>query len=271
LLLNIPSATEAENFYKRVFLSKTITDSWVENKTFIYSALTNDPNDASGPNVTKYYSTETGRVYYLYAYHTTGRLSGILDVPRGLYMMNDSRYGIDPKAITKSSAVAWEASGSSNSTSIAGLNGTVSFVSGNGALNPFTSEGEWEGLWTLPICDIGTNIGWNAQYGHDSKHGRYGALPCCCGPNCQDTKAFIDSISMKGLQTLLVGCKSQMKSSNVTTKHGAVDYGFKMKLNFRQKWDSWSTGQRAGVGIGMTLACMAAVGGVLAICAGAGG
>jgi len=63
---------------------------------------------------------------------------------------------------------------------------------------------------------------------------------------------------MKGLQTLLVGCKSQMRSSNVTVKYGAIDYGFKMKLNFRQKWDSWSTGQRAGVGIGMTLACLVA-------------
>jgi len=61
---------------------------------------------------------------------------------------------------------------------------------------------------------------------------------------------------MQGLQTLLVGCKKQMRSSNITVKYGDIDYGFKMKLNFRQKWDSWSTGQRAGVGFGMTLACI---------------
>jgi ribosomal protein L33 len=30
-------------------------------------------------------------------YHTTGRLSGNLDAPRGLYLLNSSRYGIDPK------------------------------------------------------------------------------------------------------------------------------------------------------------------------------
>ena len=29
LQLDIPTATEAEQFYKRVFLSKTVTDSWV--------------------------------------------------------------------------------------------------------------------------------------------------------------------------------------------------------------------------------------------------
>jgi hypothetical protein len=74
---------------------------------------------------------------------------------------------------------------------------------------------------------------------------------------------------MKGLQTLLVGCKSQMKSSNVTSKNGPVDYGFKMKLNFRQKWDSWSTGQRAGVGIGMTIACLVAAFLILVCCVGA--
>src|SRR4051794_9749417 len=163
------------------------------------------------------------------------------------------------QAITKSSAVNWETSGSSYSTNIAGLNGTVSFVRGNGTLNPFKPEGEWEGLWTLPICDIGTNIAWNTQYGHGSRHGRYGSLPCCCGTNCTDTKAFIESVSMKGLQTLLVGCKKQIGSSNITVKYGDIDYGFKMKLNFRQKWDSWGTGQRAGVGIGMTLACLSPV------------
>lgn len=61
---------------------------------------------------------------------------------------------------------------------------------------------------------------------------------------------------MKGLQTLLVGCKKQIGSSNITVKYRDIDYGFKMKLNFRQKWDSWSTGQRAGVGFGMTIACL---------------
>ena len=111
------------------------------------------------------------------------------------------------------------------------------------------------GRWTLPICDISTNIGWNAQYGHDPRK-QYGSLPCCCGPNCADTASFIESVSMKDLQTLLVGCKKQMASSNVTVAYRDVDYGFKLKLNFRQKWDSWSVGVRAGVGIGMTLACL---------------
>jgi hypothetical protein len=99
LSLIMPTAMEAELFYKRVFLSQTITESWVQNRTFVLSALTDDPNDASGPNITKYYSAAQGRVYYLYTYHTTGRLSGNLDAPRGLYMLNDSRYGIDPKVL----------------------------------------------------------------------------------------------------------------------------------------------------------------------------
>jgi hypothetical protein len=63
---------------------------------------------------------------------------------------------------------------------------------------------------------------------------------------------------MKGLQTLLMGCKKQMAESdrNGTVGYRDVDYGFGLKLNFRQKWDSWSVGVRAGVGIGMTVACL---------------
>jgi hypothetical protein len=61
---------------------------------------------------------------------------------------------------------------------------------------------------------------------------------------------------MTGLQTLLVGCKGQMAHSNVSVAYRDIDYGFGLKLNFRQKWDSWSVGVRAGVGIGMTIACL---------------
>ena len=64
---------------------------------------------------------------------------------------------------------------------------------------------------------------------------------------------------MTGLQTLLVGCKGQLANSNVSAENRNVDYGFKLKLNFRQKWDSWSVGVRAGVGIGMTLACLSPI------------
>jgi hypothetical protein len=63
-------------------------------------------------------------------------------------------------------------------------------------------------------------------------------------------------VGLKNLQTVLVGCKKQLRNSNVTIKFEDIDYGFKQHLTFRQEWDSWSVGKRAGVGIGMTLACI---------------
>lgn len=63
-------------------------------------------------------------------------------------------------------------------------------------------------------------------------------------------------MNLNNLQTVLVGCKKQMEKSNSTVKFGDIDYGFSESLTFRQKWDSWSIAQRAGVGIGMTLACL---------------
>jgi hypothetical protein len=47
-----------------------------------------------------------------------------------------------------------------------------------------------------------------------------------------------------------------MASSNFTVAYSDIDYGYKLKLNFRQKWDAWSMGVRAAVAIGMTAACL---------------
>ena len=39
---------------------------------------------------------------------------------------------------------------------------------------------------------------------------------------------------MTGLQTLPGGCKGQLANRNVSAENRNVDYGFKLKLNFRQ-------------------------------------
>jgi hypothetical protein len=86
------------------------------------------------------------------------------------------------------------------------------------------------------------------------------------GPNCTDTKTFVNLAGFQGLQTLLVGCKEQLAKSNSSIPYSQIDYGFREHLNFRQKWDSWTIGQRAGVGIGMTLAVLVGLIGLLVCC-----
>jgi hypothetical protein len=79
--------------------------------------------------------------------------------------------------ITKASARAFRIGGF-NYTQSTAQNRIVDSLSSNGALTPFADGAGWEGTWTLPVCDTGTN-NWNTQYG--AQPSRYGMLPCCCG------------------------------------------------------------------------------------------
>jgi hypothetical protein len=78
------------------------------------------------------------------------------------------------------------------------------------------------------------------------------------GVNCQDTKAFVKAANMVGFQTLLRGCKSQLEGSGID--FDKIDYGFSWKHSFPLTWAAYSTGQKGGVGFGLTLAIIFALG-----------
>jgi hypothetical protein len=82
-------------------------------KIFLTFFRTDDPNDASGPSESKYYSAADGGVYYLYRYvvliiqkiivvnidfehrySENGVLKGHLDTPWGLDVLNTTPYSI---------------------------------------------------------------------------------------------------------------------------------------------------------------------------------
>jgi hypothetical protein len=113
-------------------------------------------------------------------------------------------------------------------------------MSSGNATSPFLDGPGWIGTFTLPVCDIGTHD-WATAY-DDSSTGRFGMLPCCCGPDCSETAAFVKAANMQGFQTLLRGCKSQYAEGWKN-----VDYGFKWKNSIQFKWAMWGAGKRAAV------------------------
>jgi len=81
----LPTFTDIEQYYKKQMVSRTINAQWKcvifplpssylitnmkscrKQKIFITFFKTDDVNDASGPNQTRYYSAEDGGVYYMY-------------------------------------------------------------------------------------------------------------------------------------------------------------------------------------------------------------
>lgn len=227
---NIPSNSEIEDFYKKQLVSRTINAQWKTRKDFILFSKTNNTNDTSGPLQTRYYSEGDGGVYYTYLYHEDGVLKGHLDKPWGIDQLNASDYNISGSDITKASARAWKIGGFNYTQDMAFKQIQLS-VSSNGTLTPYADGAGWIGTWTLPVCDIGTHQ-WNTQFGN--KTSRYGMLPCCCGPDCKDTAAFVKAANLHGFQTLLRGCKAQLHGTDLDFNN--IDYGFKWKKSCALGW-----------------------------------
>jgi hypothetical protein len=243
---SLPSASEVESFYKKQMISIAINSQWKKRKVFTTFFSTSDTNDTSGPNQTKYYSSEDKGVYYTYLYHEDGILKGRLGKPDGLDQMNDTSWDISGNDITKASAAAFRI-GRYNYTEDMATQELRNAIASNGALSPWEDGAGWRGTWTIPVCDLGAN-NWNTQF--DNTSSRYGVLPCCCGPDCKDTKDFVQAANMVGFQTLLYGCEQQLKGTAIDFKQ--VDYGFnKPKISFVFFWATTSTAIKAGVAIGM--------------------
>lgn len=251
----LPSASQIEAFYKKQLFSIIINAQWRKRKIWTTFYPTNDSSDASGPNETRYYSAKDGGVYYTYAYRETGILRGYLDQPEGLDQLNDSAWGIAGSDISKSSAASAK-TGGFNFTQDMAHEALASAIASNGTMSPWDDGAGWVGTWTLPVCALPRN--WNAQFANASS--RYGVLPCCCGEDCRDTKAFVAAANLVNFQTLLYGCEEQLKGSGID--FSTVDYGFGKKKGpaaLPMYWATLGTGVKAGLAIGII------AGGVLAL------
>ena len=80
--------------------------------------------------------------------------------------------------------------------------------------NPRDQGAGWEGVFTLPVCDVSGAIGKNYQYGTSilMEYGR-GNRPVWCGPVCgenlQKTQDFIQTSNMRNFKSPKRLCKKQ--------------------------------------------------------------
>ncbi|KAK0720232.1 hypothetical protein B0H67DRAFT_180062 [Lasiosphaeris hirsuta] len=174
---SIPSSKSIESFYKTQMVSRTINAKWRTSKVFVMFTTTENVDDISGPNQTKYYSEEDRGVYYLYEIHEGSRMTSQLGKPEGLDDLNGTYFGILGQDISKSSARSFRA-GQFNYTQEMQTKELENAIASNDSVNPFAEGAGWSGTWTIPVCDTGKH-NWNVQY--DDSSSRYGRLPCCCG------------------------------------------------------------------------------------------
>jgi hypothetical protein len=243
---SIPSSSAAEHYFMSAMVARVIGSQWRTKPTFLVFARTDYPNDNHGPNETKYYSEIMGGIYHLYYYD--GRA---LERPPGMDLLNDSTYGIEPWQITKSAARAWEHVGNSDYTNDIALSRLQDSLASNGTLTPFKDGPAWEGIFPFPVCDVGDHIDWVGQYGDR-------VLPCCCGPKCRDTRTFVRAANLNHSSSFLKACREQLKYSDVD--FDSVDYGIQTSSSFLEKWNHWSTAQRAGICIGIYIAGIVGLG-----------
>lgn len=192
--------------------------------------------------------------YHRFSYTDTKNFGGYLTAPPNIDKFNSSMYTLNVIDAVVSSARAWQYA-SNNYTDQDAQDRIIASVASNGTLTPFQDGSAWEGVWTIPVCNVGNNVDWNTNFG-DKKQG-YGRLPCCCSPNCTDTAEFARASGWNGSDTLLVGCRRQLAHSGIS--FASIDYGYSGSGSFAYHWANWNAGQRAGVTIGLILVVLAAL------------
>ena len=208
---DLPSNTMFENFWKMSLIARTINSQWTTDKNFVTFARTADQDISVGPEISRYYSNETGGVYYLYQWNKKK-----LQMPKEMMSLQHPEYNIQPSDVTASSARAFEVAGFNYTPSVA-LDRIKSSIFNN-TFAPLTEGSRWEGLWTLPVCDMGDNVQWNGLYGESNM------APCCCGPDCRDTKTFVELANLKGVNSYRNQCSKQLKGTSINFTN--IDYGF---------------------------------------------
>jgi hypothetical protein len=187
--------------------------------------------------------------YYSYYDKTDDIYVGHLTPPPNIDHLNNTAYNISIADVLVSSSRAWKYAGN-NYTEETARNRIIASISSNGTLTPFQDGPSWEGIWTIPVCDIGNNIDWITQFG-DAQQGP--GLPCCCGEKCKDTREFVYASGFNGSQALLQECKIQLSGTGIPFNR--VNYGF--------KYHFWTAGRIAAIVIGIivfipTLICCCA-------------
>lgn len=224
--LDSPAKT-LRQYLTRQFNARAINYIWRTQKVFITYTTDVDGSceqDKQGPQDMKYCRENDPGVYYLYYWHqkavgagqTLGIDSfdtGIMDHPIGWDKLAagwvDRDYQLELKDVFEASIAAYQAAGLQYDEKTA-IDRALSAVR-DGWANPWDKGTQWEGTFTIPICDTG-KLSYNVQLGQR-------IMPCNCGGDGSKVDAF-KNLTMPGYGVYDQECTPGKQAVREQERHG---------------------------------------------------
>ncbi|KAL9107589.1 MAG: hypothetical protein Q9227_007492 [Pyrenula ochraceoflavens] len=194
-----------------MLIGSAINSLWRTMKVFILGGGKCGDGEGIGKGPQHNSLCKDGKAWYLYWWQendvvsTTAHQWGWVNAPPGADQLGQGDYvGVTVQAVISSSLDAYHAAGYNYDPAKASDRASSAIV--DGWANPISRGAEWEGIFSIPVCDISTAINKNypgkgyimEDYGHDSRL-------WWCGPICSDdtqkTKDFIKAVNMDGFQS----------------------------------------------------------------------
>ncbi|KEF52544.1 uncharacterized protein A1O9_11386 [Exophiala aquamarina CBS 119918] len=231
----LPSQTQVETYYRSSLVARAVNGLWRTKPLYLISTTANISNTELHQD-SRYLSPRTGKTYVPYYFHDKTQLE-----PPDFAVLNGSFYSIKPSQTTESSARAWEQAGGNNYTSELSTARLLEALTSNERLTPFQDGASWEGMFTLPVCDVGTRVEWLVPYGGK-------ILPCCCGEDCADTKNFIEAANLNKSESWLDACREQLRDTSL--RFDSIEYGIETSTGAAAFWKNLGLGRQIGLSIG---------------------
>lgn len=200
-----------------MLVGTSINQLYRTQKIFIMGGGACGDNQGIGSGPQESVVCRDGKAWYLYYWQendvisTTSHQWGWVNPPPGSDKLGQNEYqGVTKEDIINSSLDAYNVAGYDYSSDT--LASRAQDAISNAWANPGSQGAAWEGIFTVPVCDISGTIGQNYDlgeyilqpYGHDSR-------PCWCGPICggdtQKTQDFIKAANMDGFKSPKHLCK----------------------------------------------------------------
>ena len=190
-----PNPINIGTFYSQILSSKFANEVWKNHtSTFVMCANATDVPCRNS----SLHATADGRSCCLYGLDGDSNYQD----PPGYARLTDAHvYAIPPANITASALASYlSAKFDYNQDNFQrDLNAQITRDPSKQA---FLQGASFAGVYTLPVCDVGSRGSWVAEYSARQ-------LPCCCGPNCAETDAFIKAANLDDNGAFKTACKAQ--------------------------------------------------------------
>ncbi|KAI2792241.1 hypothetical protein POX_b02278 [Penicillium oxalicum] len=194
-----------------MLVGSAINALWRTQKIFILGGGACNDGQGIGEGPQSYGICSNGKAWYLYYWQEndvpslTSHQWGWVATPPGADRLGSNEYsGVTIEDVIKSSWDAWNVAGYNYNADTARQRAESAIKDGWAV--PGAHGAAWEGIFTIPVCDVGAAVDSDWQdkqyilqnYGHDSR-------PVWCGPICggdiQKTRDFIKAANMEGFQS----------------------------------------------------------------------